>query len=76
MEKTYDIVFQIIVDRFGVEAEKVNENLSFCEDLGADSLDIVEMVMEIEDTFQIQIPDQEVEKVKTVQDIVKAIQEK
>jgi acyl carrier protein len=58
----------IIVDQLGVEAEKVTANASFINDLGADSLDIVELVMAMEEEFDIEIPDEEAEKIKTVGD--------
>jgi acyl carrier protein len=58
----------IIVDQLGVEAEKVTPNASFINDLGADSLDIVELVMAMEEEFDLEIPDEEAEKIKTVGD--------
>ena len=58
----------IIVDQLGVEAEKVTANASFINDLGADSLDIVELVMAMEEEFDIEIPDEDAEKIKTVGD--------
>ena len=60
----------IIVDQLGVEAEKVTANASFINDLGADSLDIVELVMAMEEEFDIEIPDEDAEKIKTVGDAV------
>ena len=60
----------IIVDQLGVEAEKVTLNASFINDLGADSLDIVELVMAMEEEFDIEIPDEDAEKIKTVGDAV------
>ena len=58
----------IIVDQLGVEAEKVTANASFINDLGADSLDIVELVMAMEEEFDLEIPDEDAEKIKTVGD--------
>jgi acyl carrier protein len=58
----------IIVDQLGVEAEKVTLNASFINDLGADSLDIVELVMAMEEEFDLEIPDEDAEKIKTVGD--------
>ncbi len=58
----------IIVDQLGVEAEKVTASASFINDLGADSLDIVELVMAMEEEFDLEIPDEEAEKIKTVGD--------
>ncbi|MCX6111712.1 MAG: acyl carrier protein [Proteobacteria bacterium] len=60
----------IIVDQLGVESEKVTANASFINDLGADSLDIVELVMAMEEEFDIEIPDEDAEKIKTVGDAV------
>jgi acyl carrier protein len=60
----------IIVDQLGVEADKVTANASFINDLGADSLDIVELVMAMEEEFDIEIPDEDAEKIKTVGDAV------
>lgn len=70
---TYEQVAALIVDRFGVEASSVTPEMSFMDDLGADSLDVVELVMELEDNFGIQISDDDVEDIKTVADIVKYI---
>ena len=58
----------IIVDQLGVESEKVTANASFINDLGADSLDIVELVMAMEEEFDLEIPDEDAEKIKTVGD--------
>jgi len=58
----------IIVDQLGVEGEKVTANASFISDLGADSLDIVELVMAMEEEFDLEIPDEDAEKIKTVGD--------
>lgn len=69
----FDKVKAIIVDQLDVEEEKVTMEASITEDLGADSLDIVDLVMSFEDEFGIEIPDDEVENVKTVGDIVKLI---
>jgi len=59
-------VKKIVVTHLGVEAEKVTENASFIDDLGADSLDTVELVMAFEKEFDIDIPDEEAEKLRTV----------
>ncbi|MBI4567632.1 MAG: acyl carrier protein [Planctomycetes bacterium] len=61
-----DKVVQIIHDQLGVEREKITEDAKFMEDLKADSLDIVELVMEFEDQFDISIPDDEAQKIQTV----------
>ena len=60
--ENFDKVKDIIVDRLGVDADKVTEDASFKDDLGADSLDIAELVMELEDEFGTEIPDEEAEK--------------
>lgn len=70
----FDKVKAIIVDQLDVEEDKVTLEASITEDLGADSLDIVDLVMSFEDEFGIEIPDDEVENVKTVGDIVKLIE--
>ena len=67
-------VKKIVVEHLGVEADKVTENASFIDDLGADSLDTVELVMELEDEFDLSIPDEEAEKIKTVGDAIKFIE--
>ncbi len=66
----------IIVDQLGVNAEDVTMEATFVDDLSADSLDIVELVMNIEETFEIEIPDSAAEKIVTVGDVVDYIQEK
>ena len=60
----------IIVNQLGVEESSISPNAKFIEDLGADSLDIVELVMAIEDSFDIEIPDEEAENIRTVADAV------
>ena len=74
-EPTEARVREIIVNELGVEPEKVTNDASFVEDLGADSLDTVELVMEFEDEFDLNIPDEDAEKIQTVGDAVKYIQE-
>lgn len=71
-----DRVKNIICDQLAVEAEKVTETASFIDDLGADSLDIVELVMTMEEEFELDIPDEDAEKMKTVGDVVMYIKEK
>ncbi len=60
----------IIVEQLSVEKEKVVPNASFVDDLGADSLDLVELIMAMEEGFDIEIPDEEAEKITTVQDAI------
>lgn len=68
-------VKKIVVQHLGVEAEKVTENASFIDDLGADSLAIVELVLAFEEQFEIDIPDEDTEKIRTVRDAVTYIQD-
>jgi acyl carrier protein len=63
-------VKQIIVEQLGVDESQVDNNASFVEDLGADSLDIVELVMAFEEAFEIEIPDEDAEKIATVKDAI------
>ena len=63
-------VKQIIVEQLGVNEAEVTSNASFVDDLGADSLDQVELIMAFEEAFDIEIPDEDAEKIKTVQDAV------
>jgi len=67
-------VKQIIVEQLGVDESQVDNSASFVEDLGADSLDIVELVMAFEEKFEIEIPDEDAEKIATVKDAVDYIQ--
>jgi len=69
-------VKDIIVEELGVEREKLTDGASFMEDLGADSLDTVELVMAFEKEFDIDIPDEEAEKLRTVGDALKYLQDK
>lgn len=69
-------VKEIIIDKLGVEESQINNEASFTNDLGADSLDIVELVMEFENQFGISIPDEDAEKIGTVGDAVKYLSEK
>jgi acyl carrier protein len=74
MPAVEDKVKQIIVDQLGVEPSEVTPAASFVDDLGADSLDRVELIMALEETFGVEIPDEEAEKISTVQDAVDYIQ--
>lgn len=69
-------VRQIVVEKLGVEPAEVTPNASFVEDLGADSLDLVELVMEFETAFEVQIPDEDTEKIRRVQDAIDYIKGK
>ena len=69
-------VRSIIVDQLAVDVTKVSQTASFIDDLGADSLDIVELVMTMEEEFDLDIPDEDAEKMKTVGDVVKYITSK
>ncbi|MDE2028571.1 MAG: acyl carrier protein [Candidatus Omnitrophica bacterium] len=66
----------IIAEQLGVKPEEVTPNASFVDDLGADSLDTVELIMALEEEFNIEIPDEDAEKMKTVGDAIKYIEEK
>ena len=70
MSDTAERVKKIVVEHLNVDAEKVTENASFIEDLGADSLDTVELVMAFEEEFGIEIPDDAAEKIQTVGDAI------
>ncbi len=69
--ESLDRIKKIIVDQLGIDESKIIENSSFIDDLGADSLDIVELIMAFEEEFDIEIPDEDAEKMKTVGDAVK-----
>ena len=68
-------VKEIIATQLSVEPEKVTSEAKFIEDLGADSLDIVELVMAFEDKFSVEVPDEDTEKLKSVKDVVDYIQQ-
>jgi acyl carrier protein len=69
-------VKQIIAEQLMVEEDEITEDASFIDDLGADSLDTVEMIMEIEDEFGIEIPDEDAEKLQTVGDAIEYVRRK
>ena len=74
---TFDKVKEVIVDKLGVEEDKIESSSSFVDDLGADSLDTVELIMQLEEEFGIEIPDENAEQMTTVQqavDYIEAIQ--
>jgi acyl carrier protein len=73
---TLDRVKKVVAENLNVSEQEVTPQASFVEDLGADSLDVVELVMAFEEEFQIEIPDEDAENIKTVQDAVTYIDEK
>jgi acyl carrier protein len=76
MSETADRVREIIANELGVELDKVTDEASFVEDLGADSLDTVELVMAFEEEFGIEIPDEDAEQMQSVGDAIKYLNEK
>ena len=70
MSDTAERVKKIVIEHLGVDAEKVTDGASFIDDLGADSLDIVELVMAFEEEFGVEIPDDAAEKITTVKDAI------
>ncbi|MDP8247100.1 MAG: acyl carrier protein [Candidatus Tritonobacter lacicola] len=75
MAEVADRVKEIVVEQLGVNADEVSQEASFIDDLGADSLDTVELVMAFEEEFGTEIPDEEAGKIKTVGDAIKYIEE-
>ncbi len=71
----FDKVKKILCEQFEVEADKITEETSLIDDLGADSLDLVDLVMSFEDEFGVEMPDEDIESIKTVGDVVKFIEE-
>ncbi len=70
----FDEVKEVVVEQLSVNADEVKEESKFVEDLGADSLDVVELVMALEEKFDIEIPDEDAEKITTVADAIKFIE--
>lgn len=66
----FEKIQEIVVDKLGVEKSKITLEASFIDDLGADSLDTVELIMKMEEEFEIEIPDEDAEKLRTVGDVV------
>lgn len=69
----FDKVKEIVADKLSLDEDEITIESSFIDDLGADSLDLVELIMALEDEFDIEIPDEEVEKIATVSDVVEYI---
>ena len=74
MSSTFDKISEVVADKLGVEAAKITPEAKFVEDLGADSLDTVELIMQLEDEFNIEIPDEEAEKLTTVGSVAEYIE--
>ncbi len=72
---TFEQVKKIVKEQLGVEEDEIRMESTFVDDLGADSLDIVELIMAFEEEFNIEIPDEKAEKIKTVEDVVKYIED-
>ncbi len=70
----FDEIKEVIVEQLNVSPDEVKPGAKFVEDLGADSLDVVEMIMALEEKFEIEIPDSDAEKIQTVQDVVDYIE--
>ena len=66
----------VVVDKLGVKPEQVTDDANFIDDLGADSLDLVELVIALEDEFDVEIPDEDAEKLKTVKTVLEYVQSK
>ena len=73
MSNTMDKISDVIADKLGVEPSKITPDAKFVEDLGADSLDTVELIMQLEDEFSLEIPDEEAEKLTTVGAVIEYI---
>ena len=71
-----DDIKEVVVEQLSVNADEVKDDAKFVEDLGADSLDVVELVMALEEKFDIEIPDDEAEKIGTVADVVAYVESK
>ncbi|MCF6330218.1 MAG: acyl carrier protein [Sulfurimonas sp.] len=69
-------ITEVVVEQLSVSTDEVKEDAKFVEDLGADSLDVVELVMALEEKFDIEIPDDEAEKIQTVKDVITYIESK
>ena len=76
MSNTLEKIQEIIIDKLGVEQNKITENAKFIDDLGADSLDTVELIMQFEEEFEIEIPDEDAEKILSVKQALDYIESK
>ena len=76
MSNTLEKITEIIIDKLGVEKSKITENAKFIDDLGADSLDTVELIMQFEEEFEIEIPDEDAEKILSVKQALDYIESK
>jgi len=75
-EEIMEKISKVIIEKLGVKEDQVTPEATFVDDLGADSLDQVELIMALEDAFDIEIPDEEAEKLKKVQDVIEYVQNK
>ena len=75
MENILERVIDIVAEELAVDSDEVTEDSSFIEDLGADSLDVVELVMAFEEEFDVEIPDEDAEDIRTVKDAVSYLEE-
>ena len=76
MSNTLEKIQEIIIDKLGVDHNKITENAKFIDDLGADSLDTVELIMQFEEEFEIEIPDEDAEKILSVKQALDYIESK
>ena len=76
VKKVFDKIKKIIVEQLGIDEDKVTMDASFIDDLGADSLDMVELIMAIEEEFEIEVPEEEAENIVTVSDAINYISAK
>ena len=76
MSNTLEKIQEIIIDKLGVDQNKITENAKFIDDLGADSLDTVELIMQFEEEFEIEIPDEDAEKILSVKQALDFIESK
>ncbi|MCC3144804.1 acyl carrier protein [Halanaerobium sp. Z-7514] len=75
MADTLDKIIEIVAEELAVDKDEITEESSFIEDLGADSLDVVELVMAFEEEFDVEIPDEDAENIRTVEDAVNYLEE-